>query len=63
MRKIKWGIEELERPGKEITLWNLEKQQELNQGIWKGFIGNSRYQITEDMIEILGKPHIRIKMF
>lgn len=23
IRKIKWGIEELERQGKEITLWNL----------------------------------------
>ena len=23
IRKIKWGIEELERQGKEVTLWNI----------------------------------------
>mgnify|MGYP001066857564 FL=1 len=48
VRKIKWGIEELERPGKEITLWNLAETAGVKprymEGIYKEIkqISNNR---------------------
>jgi hypothetical protein len=35
VRKIKWGIEELERQGKEMTLWNLVETAGVKPGYMK----------------------------